>query len=194
MKMTCDACHTNYEVPDELGANASCPCCEHVNRPRGRVEAIVPTTLSPEATAQGEDAPIRTMLFPSDGELRDTGITDVQRLRSTNRPGLTGSALGLIVTEQGKPPRHHPIKKARLVIGRGRCDIRVHDPEASREHCAIEVYDGVPILKDLQSANGTVLNGHLVREHVLHDGDQIRLGTTVVEFKVNAAGKGATAA
>lgn len=194
MKMTCDACRTNYEVPDELGANASCPCCEHVNRPRGRVETIAPTTLSPENTAQGEDAPIKTMLFPADGELHDTGITDVQRLRSKCRPGLTGVALQVVVTEQGKPPRQYPIEKPRFVIGRGRCDLRVHDPEVSREHCAIEVYDGVPILKDLQSANGTVLNGHLVREHVLHDGDRIGLGTTVVEVKVAAPVKGAAAA
>ena len=193
MKMTCDACRTNYEVPDELGANASCPCCEHVNRPRGQVEPIAPTTLSPENTAQGEEAPIKTMLFPAEGELHDTGITDVQRLRSNSRPGLKGMTLGLIVTEQGKPPRHYPIETPRLIIGRGRCDLRVHDPEVSREHCVIEVYDGVPILKDLQSANGTVLNGHLVREHVLHDGDRICLGTTVVEVKAVVA-KGATAA
>ncbi len=194
MKITCDACRTNFEVPDELGANASCPCCEHVNRPRGRVEAISPTTLSPEATAQGEEAPIKTMVFPADGALRDTGITDVQRLRSKSRPGLTGIALRLVVTEQGKPPRYYPVKKPRLIIGRGRCDLRVHDPEVSREHCAIEVYDGVPVLKDLQSANGTVLNGHLVREHVLNDGDHICLGTTIVEVKVAAAAKGGAAA
>jgi pSer/pThr/pTyr-binding forkhead associated (FHA) protein len=79
------------------------------------------------------------------------------------------------------------VEKPRVVLGRGKCDVRVHDPEASREHCAIEVYDGVATLRDLQSANGTVLNGHLVSEHVLKHGDQVKIGTTVVTVSLPKA-------
>jgi pSer/pThr/pTyr-binding forkhead associated (FHA) protein len=57
----------------------------------------------------------------------------------------------------------------------------------SREHCAIELYDGVATLRDLQSANGTVLNGHLVSEHVLKHGDHVKIGTTVVTISVDKA-------
>jgi pSer/pThr/pTyr-binding forkhead associated (FHA) protein len=126
---------------------------------------------------------MKTMLFPAEGELSDTGVTDVERLRARTQPGLKGVALGLTVIEQGIPPRRVPITQSRLTIGRGSCDLRVRDPEASREHCVIEVYDGVPTLKDLKSANGTLLNGQLVREHVLKDGDEITLGSTVLKVE-----------
>ena len=110
-------------------------------------------------------------------------MTDVERLRSQSQAGLKGATLGLTVIEHGIPPRQVPITQPRLTIGRGRCDLRVRDPEASREHCVIEVYDGVPTLKDLKSANGTLLNGQLVREHVLKDGDEITFGSTVLKIE-----------
>jgi pSer/pThr/pTyr-binding forkhead associated (FHA) protein len=66
-------------------------------------------------------------------------------------------------------------------LGRGKCDVKVGDPEVSRQHCAIETRDGVTMLRDLKSANGTVLNGHLVNEHALKNGDQVTIGTTVVK-------------
>jgi hypothetical protein len=190
MKTSCEACHTKYDYPEQQPGMASCPCCGHVNEPQGRVEALTPTpspmsapASAPEDTADGDQAPMKTMLFPAEGELSDTGVTDVERLQAQTKPGLKGVALGLTVIEQGSPPRRVPITQSRLTIGRGSCDLRVHDPEASREHCVIEVYDGVPTLKDLKSANGTLLNGQLVREHVLKDGDEITLGSTVVKIE-----------
>jgi hypothetical protein len=190
MKTSCEACHTKYDYPEQQPGMASCPCCGHVNEPQGRVEALTPTpspvsapATAPEDTADGDQAPMKTMLFPAEGELSDTGVTDVERLQAQTKPGLKGVALGLTVSEQGSPPRRVPITQSRLTIGRGRCDLRVRDPEASREHCVIEVYDGVPTLKDLKSANGTLLNGQLVREHVLKDGDEITLGSTVLKVE-----------
>ena len=187
MTTNCEACHTKYDYPDQQPGMASCPCCGHINQPQGRVEALTPTP-SREDTADGDQAPMNTMLFPAEGDLRDTGVTDVERLRSQSEAGLEGATLGLAVIEQGSPPRQVPITQPRWTIGRGRCDLRVRDPEASREHCVIEVYNGVPTLKDLKSANGTMLNGHLVREHVLKDGDEITFGSTVlkVEFPRDA--------
>jgi hypothetical protein len=180
MTTNCEACNTKYDYPEQQPGMASCPCCGHVNQPQGRVEALTPV---PGDTADGDQAPMKTMLFPAEGELSDTGVTDVERLRAQTQPGLKGVALGLTVIEQGIPPRRVPITQSRLTIGRGRCDLRVRDPEASREHCVIEVYDGVPTLKDLKSANGTLLNGQLVREHVLKDGDEITLGSTVLKVE-----------
>jgi hypothetical protein len=82
----------------------------------------------------------------------------------------------------GRPARFHTIGSRRTTIGRGACDIRLLDPQVSREHCSIKLRDGVPILTDLASANGTFLNGSLVQEHPLADGDEIRIGSTVLRF------------
>jgi pSer/pThr/pTyr-binding forkhead associated (FHA) protein len=79
------------------------------------------------------------------------------------------------------------VDKPRVVLGRGKCDVRVRDPEVSRQHCAIEVFNGVATVKDLQSANGTVLNGHLVTEHVLKPGDQVKIGSTIVTVSLAKA-------
>jgi hypothetical protein len=186
MTITCDACRTTFDAPDDLVDSAACPCCEHVNRPRERVEKIVPTPIPAENTAD-RDPPIKTMIFPAEGAVKDTGVTEVKRLRSKRRQDLGHAAVRLTVVEEGKPPRQYAVEKPRVVLGRGKCDVRVHDPEVSREHCAIEVYEGVATLRDLHSANGTVLNGHLVSEHVLKHGDQVKIGTTVVAVFMNKA-------
>lgn len=187
MTVTCEACRTNFDAPDGFTGATSCPCCEHVNRPRGRVESVEPMPMPSENTGDQEDAPIKTMVFPADGDMCDTGVTDVTRLRAEAKPGLGSAVVQLTIVEPGQPPRDYRLEEPRVVLGRGKCDVRVRDPEVSRQHCAIEVYDGVPTLKDLQSANGTLLNGHLVTEHVLKHGDRVQLGTTQVSVSLNRA-------
>jgi len=193
MKTTCEACHTVYESVGDDPAFASCPCCEHVNRPRGRVESVQ-SDPGAEITADHSDhdalgdIPVKTILFPADEEFRDTGVTEVKALRAKSRPGLaTGVELEVVVIKGARPPERHPITRTRMTIGRGRCDIRLRDPEVSRQHCAVEVLDGVPVLKDLKSANGTLLNGHLILEHVIKDGDEIRIGATRLRIRVSKA-------
>jgi pSer/pThr/pTyr-binding forkhead associated (FHA) protein len=82
----------------------------------------------------------------------------------------------------GRPARFHTIGPRRTTIGRGACDVRVEDLRVSREHCSIKLREGVPVLTDLASVNGTFLNGHPVQEHALADGDEIRIGSTVLRF------------
>jgi pSer/pThr/pTyr-binding forkhead associated (FHA) protein len=96
----------------------------------------------------------------------------------------SGAQLELTVVEGGVAKDRHLICSARTTIGRGLCDIRIADPEASREHCAIELRDGVPILVDLNSANGTLLNGEAVQELAMTDGDEIQIGSTLLQVRV----------
>ncbi|MFZ5862253.1 MAG: FHA domain-containing protein [Nitrospirota bacterium] len=152
------------------------------------MESVEPMPMPSENTGDQEDAPVKTMVFPADGDVSDTGVTDVKRLRAGATPGLGARVVRLTIVEAGQPPRDYRLEKPRVILGRGRCDVQLRDPEVSRQHCAIEVYDGVPMVKDLQSANGTLLNGHLVTEHVLKHGDHVKLGTTEVTVSLaNAA-------
>ena len=41
------------------------------------------------------------------------------------------------------------------------------------------------MLTDLGSMNGTTVNGVVVREHMLHDGDKIAVGATVIRFEAS---------
>lgn len=76
------------------------------------------------------------------------------------------------------------------LIGRNpTTDITLLDEGISREH-ALVLYDeetGEFSIEDLQSTNGTHLNGKGVRSHVLSDGDEVVIGHTVFRFELNAA-------
>jgi len=198
MTITCEACRTNFDAPEEAADSAACPVCEHVNRPRERVEKLAPTTMAPETTAEGDDPPVKTLVFPAqdtaevtdaaeavaqvEGEDEEEEEVETTRPRPKGRQTAGAPAIRLSVLEEGKPPVRYLLEKPRVVLGRGKCDVKVNDPEVSREHCAIETHEGVVMLRDLKSSNGTVLNGHLVNEHALKNGDQVTIGTTVVKI------------
>ncbi len=63
------------------------------------------------------------------------------------------------------------------------CDLALPDDQASRRHARVVPTDGGYLLEDLDSTNGTYVNGEVVDEpHLLHDGDRIEIGHSVVHF------------
>ncbi|MDO4628883.1 MAG: FHA domain-containing protein [Planctomycetia bacterium] len=58
--------------------------------------------------------------------------------------------------------------------------IQLHDEKISRYHCKIQESDGEWFLTDIDSTNGTQLNGQPVRIATLHVGDLIALGQTLI--------------
>ncbi|MBI5280327.1 MAG: RDD family protein [Candidatus Solibacter usitatus] len=75
-------------------------------------------------------------------------------------------------------PEVYSLDQPRAVVGRSRsCEIRLKEDTVSRLHAALVWRDGVLILEDLGSSNGTWLNGESVKEpHVVHLGDEVRFG------------------
>ena len=90
---------------------------------------------------------------------------------------VTGSETGRIV--RLTPPS--------IVIGRGaEADLRLTDTGVSRRHAELHVDpDGVTLV-DLQSTNGTAVNGRMVARAPLQDGDRISVGTTTMVFRQDA--------
>jgi pSer/pThr/pTyr-binding forkhead associated (FHA) protein/S1-C subfamily serine protease len=72
----------------------------------------------------------------------------------------------------------------RMRLGRaGHNDIVLDDSTASREHAEIEVAEDQVMLRDLGSANGTFVNdAQLTAPQLLHDGDRICIGHTLLVF------------
>ena len=60
--------------------------------------------------------------------------------------------------------------------------LRLVDREVSKEHCVIEKVGATYLLRDLNSSNGTFVNGRKVRELRLRDGDEIALGNSRLVF------------
>lgn len=73
-----------------------------------------------------------------------------------------------------------------LIIGRSDvCDIYIDDSKLSRQHFAIENDKGKVFLMDLQSRNGTTLNGIRVNDRMeLHNGDRIGAGLSDIIITV----------
>ena len=63
------------------------------------------------------------------------------------------------------------------------CDIVLDDRNVSRRHAEIRRRGPVVVLIDLDSTNGTIVNGRRVREHPLADGDRITLGNSRLTFE-----------
>ena len=61
-------------------------------------------------------------------------------------------------------------------------DIRLNDERVSRFHTKVQDDEGHIILTDLQSTNGTRVNGHPVQVHVLQIGDQIQIGRCILVY------------
>jgi pSer/pThr/pTyr-binding forkhead associated (FHA) protein len=75
--------------------------------------------------------------------------------------------------------------KPTMILGRGvSTDITIWDIRASRAHCRIDCQQGRYTLVDLSSSNGTYLNERRLQGSApLKAGDQIRIGSTVLEFQ-----------
>jgi DNA-binding winged helix-turn-helix (wHTH) protein len=81
--------------------------------------------------------------------------------------------------------RHIPLLEGTNVIGRAEdAAIQIDSPGVSRYHARILVATGDATLEDLGSKNGSYVNGTVVKERSLSDGDEIRLGATVLTFRI----------
>lgn len=75
-----------------------------------------------------------------------------------------------------------PLHIRSMLVGRSdRAQLRLDEDGVSRNHAKIVLYDdGRPQLVDLESTNGTFVNGRSVDAIPLSDGDRIQLGPSVV--------------
>jgi len=143
-----------------------------------------------------------TLLGPAEVSLHrvaDLG-TGLFRVASNSRAGVTAQPRTQAAADAAAAPVEHVQTHARLVVndtayplvqmvttmGRGtEVDIRIDDPGISRKHAEIRrTPDGIGYsVIDLASTNGTLVAGDRVGERALADGDEIRLGSTVLVFR-----------
>lgn len=78
---------------------------------------------------------------------------------------------------QGRPPVFELPAKGALVLGRSeQADVSLQHPLVSRAHAQIVRRGSDVYVEDLGSSGGTFVNGQLVREHLLKEGEVIRIG------------------
>jgi two-component system, cell cycle response regulator len=120
--------------------------------------------------------------FGSD-EGEATSITSFARVQEEVSKSRRVTAY-LIVLQGSNVGAMFKLDGPELLIGRASsAQVRLQDDGVSRRHARIiQVVDQL-VIEDLQSANGTVVNGEKVERQVLQDGDKIRFGsTTILKF------------
>jgi two-component system, cell cycle response regulator len=108
--------------------------------------------------------------------------SDISRATRERRPALVflrGELLAVPI----------PLERDEVVLGRAlEADVRINDSRASRLHARIrterdeETDETRYRISDLGSTNGTLLNGQLISDAFLNDGDKITIGEHLMRF------------
>lgn len=88
----------------------------------------------------------------------------------------------LVVQSGSEPGRIYEVAGRKVVVGRqSGNDVVVPDEQVSRKHAEIEERGGVLVVTDLNSSNGTFVNGTRISSpQTLRAGDTVQVGTTVL--------------
>lgn len=152
------------DVVGDLGA----PKQEVADRLRQLVDIGLVTIVAPEP------APPPAVQEKTDPQLK-------KRTTAGSRRTLVGS-----LTPDGAPDNVYPLLDSAYTLGRAPDNtISISDNSVSSHHARVLRTDEGFVVEDLQSRNGTYVNGEQVTDkRVLADGDLIRLGKIIMTFNV----------
>jgi hypothetical protein len=149
----------------EVFKKAKIMVCEHIDR--NRIFASQPLE-----TKKGLLARIREIMF---------GLKNQDSLHSTtliSSPMKSSKHLSAKFINENLDA--HYILKSDVILGRDNgCDIQINQPQISRKHLAIHEINNVVQISDLNSSNGTFLNGERLKPnywYTLKERDALEIG------------------
>jgi pSer/pThr/pTyr-binding forkhead associated (FHA) protein len=100
----------------------------------------------------------------------------------------------LVMIKNNGGHKSFPLAGEVIVLGRRHdCDLRIPLMSVSRKHCQINLDNGNIKVRDLDSSNGTLINGEIVNESVVKAGDEIKIGPLSFVLQVDGVPEGFTA-
>jgi len=203
----CPHCGEHLKVPPDAfegDARVLCPGCGRESIVRAGEDLTATAEIDPAATADAVHRPPRrvkegfsTMFQPRillddrDRSLLPRGPGETQGLdRPEEGPELPPPARRAYLLRVGAPrgTERLAIPSALTVLGRAGADVDLGDPSVSVRHFQIEAIGDEFFVRDLESRNGTYLNGAKIRYAELRPGDQLRAGRTVLVFRAEDDG------
>ena len=121
-------------------------------------------------------------------EIQEGKLETTQKysLKNLGLPGLKSDQVCLVIKEGPDKSRSFRLTGRRAIIGRDQsCDIVLSDSSISRRHAVLEQRRKLYVIRDLNSTNGTFVNGIRITERVLQPEDEIQLGTTICSIRVD---------
>jgi EmrB/QacA subfamily drug resistance transporter len=117
------------------------------------------------------------------GETRGTIVRRLAETSINPWAPIVASGLPWLLVSEGPLAGSRFSVDGRLVIGREGADVSIDDPEISRRHAVVRVVEGSLVVEDLNSLNGTWVNGRRIALPTLVEpGDAITVGSTVLEI------------
>lgn len=80
-----------------------------------------------------------------------------------------------------------PLRRGTYRIGRSNSDVNIPDADLSRQHAQLEVSDTAVTIVDLDSTNGTQVDGKRVRNAIVSTGTNIRCGNSTMSLVFGGA-------
>ena len=93
----------------------------------------------------------------------------------------SGKRLSLAIIDGPDAGSVFRLEKPRVTIGRQGADLNLNDADASRQHAAVEIRDTDYRVMDLQSTNGTLVNGEKIEGSVeLQNHSEFQVGSSTL--------------
>jgi len=94
----------------------------------------------------------------------------------------------LVILNQGLTGRMHELNVERTTVGRVEDNLfQIAEASVSSHHCEIQVRGSEILIRDLNSTNGTFINGEKITESFLKPGQTLRLGNVELKLESEAA-------
>jgi predicted Zn finger-like uncharacterized protein len=171
VKTRCSKCSGTIEIANPLFGSSTIPPEESASLPPAPGAAPSLRTQKTPVQPPGAKPPAGSATIAG-ADAHRMGLLQLPKDKRFSLAVIQGAATGQIF----------PISKSRTVIGRSGADVNLDDPEASRQHAALEIVGDVAVLRDLGSTNGTWIDLERIEQHQLGNQQEFRIGSHVLMF------------
>ena len=181
VKTRCSKCGGTIEIENPLLGASTVPA-DDLLPPPAPPPVAPPSAPGPDDSLRTKQTPVQPPSGPGQagsatiagGDAHRMGLLQLPKDKRFSLAVIQGAATGKIFS----------ISKTRTVIGRTGADINLDDPEASRQHAAVEIVGDVALLRDLGSTNGTWIELDRIEQQQLSNQQEFRVGSHVLMFIV----------
>lgn len=114
----------------------------------------------------------------------DPALGKTMRLPAPPSKGDAGKVeFSYFFVPEDVPTVRFKVKRGSTIVGReSTCDIVLDSTQVSRRHCLLQVTERGLLVKDLESTNGTFVNGIPLTDGYINDGNRLSLGTYALKL------------